>query len=189
MIALQALSQFAALVHSDTFDANSVITGTAWSHSASITNDNRLLLQKREGRALPSKLNYDVSGTGCVLLQVKIHIFSQSISTRSLLTVTITESSPGHSKVLWTQTICNCSGLGDTRLLVVCCTGPKLAVQSGSSLRTVPARCSVADAGTSVDSLGKCPKNLRRHWLIVLYSVACPYRVVYLYINDTGLTI
>ena len=70
VLALQALAQFAALAHRDDLDVQVMLTGTAWSYNVSVTDENRLLLQKQEGQTLPSTLKYAVSGTGCVLVQV-----------------------------------------------------------------------------------------------------------------------
>ena len=84
MLALQALAQFAALAHRDDLDVQVMLTGTAWSYNVSVTNENRLLLQKQEGQTLPSALKYAVSGTGCVLLQVYSSIIILTISLQNM---------------------------------------------------------------------------------------------------------
>jgi len=70
VLALQALAQYAGLVHRDDINLKVVISTGSIDHSFKIVSDNSLLLQKREGLAELKKVKYSMEGIGCALVQV-----------------------------------------------------------------------------------------------------------------------
>ena len=75
MLALQALSQFAALVYSprSPTDVTVTLSGRGLSgrgRSFVVNSSNRLLQQTETQVTLPTSVRYSLSGTGCALIQV-----------------------------------------------------------------------------------------------------------------------
>jgi len=80
VLALQALSQFAALVYSAQSAGDVTVTLSARGlsgrgRSLVVNSSNRLLLQTETDIALPTSLRYSLSGTGCALIQVHASVF------------------------------------------------------------------------------------------------------------------
>ena len=74
MVALQSLAEYAALVYSDDVDvrvtARDSYDTPALGEQLRVTAENSLVLHRYDV-PVPNTLSYSVSGTGCVLVQVR----------------------------------------------------------------------------------------------------------------------
>lgn len=78
-VALQALAEFAGKAYGSNADfksnnlAGSIKIKNIFSHDFTITDSNRLVLQRVEipAKTIPNKLNLTAKGAGCAMLQVK----------------------------------------------------------------------------------------------------------------------
>jgi hypothetical protein len=74
VVALQALAQYARLVHGLGVDLTVQAEGLGLMQSFSVSSSNALLLQ-RASVELPNRLTFGVTGSGCALVQVGIKHF------------------------------------------------------------------------------------------------------------------
>ncbi len=85
VVALQALTVYAAETYVEDMDVSVRLRGTSLERVTQVNSTNRMLVQRVRDVMLPNELRFVVSGRGCVMLQVSVHRTPHLLRRLSLL--------------------------------------------------------------------------------------------------------